>query len=121
MITFDSVTKIYDNGTKALDNVSFSVSQGAIMGLIGENGAGKSTLIKAILDLINKFIFIEVKENVDELTGKKRVKESVIFPRYHQLDVIRKVLSDVSENRTTQNYLIQHSAGSGKTNSIFGI
>ena len=71
-----------------------------------------------ILDLINKFIFIEVKENVDELTGKKRVKESVIFPRYHQLDVIRKVLSDVSENRTTQNYLIQHSAGSGKTNSI---
>lgn len=71
-----------------------------------------------ILDLINKFIFIEVKESVDELTGKKRVKESVIFPRYHQLDVIRKVLSDVSENRTTQNYLIQHSAGSGKTNSI---
>ncbi len=71
-----------------------------------------------ILDLVNKFIFIEVKENVDELTGKKRVKESVIFPRYHQLDVIRKVLSDVSENRTTQNYLIQHSAGSGKTNSI---
>lgn len=71
-----------------------------------------------ILDLINKFIFIEVKESVDELTGKKRVKESVIFPRYHQLDVIRKLLSDVSENRTTQNYLIQHSAGSGKTNSI---
>lgn len=71
-----------------------------------------------ILDLINKFIFIEIKESVDELTGKKRVKESVIFPRYHQLDVIRKVLSDVSENRTTQNYLIQHSAGSGKTNSI---
>lgn len=71
-----------------------------------------------ILDLINKFIFIEVKESVDELTGKKRVKESIIFPRYHQLDVIRKVLLDVSENRTTQNYLIQHSAGSGKTNSI---
>ena len=71
-----------------------------------------------LLDLINKFIFIEVKESLDELTGKKRVKENVIFPRYHQLDVIRKVLSDVSENRTTQNYLIQHSAGSGKTNSI---
>ena len=71
-----------------------------------------------ILDLINKFVFIEVKESVDELTGKKKVKETLIFPRYHQLDVIRKVLSDVSENRTTQNYLIQHSAGSGKTNSI---
>lgn len=71
-----------------------------------------------VLDLINKFIFIQVKESVDELTGKKKIKESIIFPRYHQLDVIRKVLSDVEENRTSQNYLIQHSAGSGKTNSI---
>ena len=42
----------------------------------------------------------------------------MIFPRYHQLDVIRKVLADVSDNRTARNYLIQHSAGSGKTNSI---
>ena len=42
----------------------------------------------------------------------------MIFPRYHQLDVIRKVLGDVRVNRTAQNYLIQHSAGSGKTNSI---
>ncbi len=41
-----------------------------------------------------------------------------IFPRYHQLDVIRRLLADVRENGTTQNYLIQHSAGSGKTNSI---
>ena len=71
-----------------------------------------------VLDLINKFIFIQTKESVDELTGKKKVKENIIFPRYHQLDVIRKVLADVSENRTSQNYLIQHSAGSGKTNSI---
>lgn len=71
-----------------------------------------------VLDLINKFIFIQVKESIDELTGKKKIKESIIFPRYHQLDVIRQVLSDVKENRTSQNYLIQHSAGSGKTNSI---
>lgn len=71
-----------------------------------------------VLDLINKFIFIQVKESVDELTGKKKIKETIIFPRYHQLDVIRQVLSDVEENRTSQNYLIQHSAGSGKTNSI---
>lgn len=71
-----------------------------------------------VLDLINKFIFIQAKESIDELTGKKKIKESIIFPRYHQLDVIRQVLSDVKENRTSQNYLIQHSAGSGKTNSI---
>ena len=71
-----------------------------------------------VLELISKFIFIEIKEEEDKLTGKKHRKESVIFPRYHQLDVIRKLLADVSENLTTQNYLIQHSAGSGKTNSI---
>ena len=71
-----------------------------------------------VFDLINKFIFLQVKESEDELTGKKKIKETIIFPRYHQLDVIRQVLADVRVNRTTQNYLIQHSAGSGKTNSI---
>ena len=71
-----------------------------------------------LIDLIFRFIFIEAKEEKDELTGKRKVKESIIFPRYHQLDVIRKLLADVEQNRTSQNYLIQHSAGSGKTNSI---
>lgn len=71
-----------------------------------------------VLDLISKFIFVETKEKVDELTGKTKRSENLIFPRYHQLDVIRKILADVKENGTAQNYLIQHSAGSGKTNSI---
>ena len=71
-----------------------------------------------ILDLISKFIFVEVKETVDEDTGKVKRSENLIFPRYHQLDVIRRVLADVRENLSFQNYLIQHSAGSGKTNSI---
>ena len=71
-----------------------------------------------VLDLISKFIFIETKESKDELTGKAKHSEKVIFPRYHQLDVIRKLLADVRENGSSQNYLIQHSAGSGKTNSI---
>ena len=71
-----------------------------------------------ILDLIGRFIFVETKEEVDELTRKKKVKESLIFPRYHQLDVIRKLIADVSVNKSSQNYLLQHSAGSGKTNEI---
>lgn len=71
-----------------------------------------------VLDLLSKFVFIETKESEDELTGKIKKSENIIFPRYHQLDVIRRLLADVQENRTTQNYLIQHSAGSGKTNSI---
>jgi type I restriction enzyme R subunit len=71
-----------------------------------------------VLDLIGKFMFLEVKEKTDELTGKTKRIENLIFPRYHQFDVIRKVLSDVKVNKSSQNYLIQHSAGSGKTNSI---
>ena len=73
---------------------------------------------ETLLDLITKFIFVQTKEETDELTGKKKIKETLIFPRYHQLDVIRRLLADLYVNRTTQNYLIQHSAGSGKTNSI---
>lgn len=72
----------------------------------------------SILELISKFIFLEVKEKEDEITGKKKIKESIIFPRFHQREVLHKVLNDVYENGSTQNYLIQHSAGSGKTNSI---
>lgn len=71
-----------------------------------------------VLELIGRFLLIETKERVDEVTGKKSIKESLIFPRYHQLDVIIKLLYAVYENKTSQNYLIQHSAGSGKTNSI---
>lgn len=71
-----------------------------------------------LLDLISKFIFIERKEETDEATGKKKHSETLIFPRYHQLDLIRKLLASVQEHRTELNYLIEHSAGSGKTNSI---
>lgn len=72
----------------------------------------------SILELISKFILLEVKEKEDENIGKKSIKENIIFPRFHQRDVLHKVLDDVLENGTSQNYLIQHSAGSGKTYSI---
>lgn len=71
-----------------------------------------------LIEIISKFMFIEVKEKKDQLTDKVTRSETVIFPRYHQLDCVRKVLADVKENGTSLNYLIQHSAGSGKTNSI---
>ncbi|WP_186223229.1 type I restriction endonuclease subunit R [Burkholderia gladioli] len=48
----------------------------------------------------------------------KKQPKSVIFPRYHQLDATRKLVADVLQNGPGQRYLIQHSAGSGKTNSI---
>lgn len=72
----------------------------------------------SILELISKFIIHEVKEEEDEITGKKKIKENIIFPRFHQRDVLHKVLDDVYIHGSSQNYLIQHSAGSGKTYSI---
>ena len=72
----------------------------------------------SVLEIISKFMFIEVKEKLDNVTQKVKRSETVIFPRYHQLDCIRKTLADVKENGSSLNYLIQHSAGSGKTNSI---
>lgn len=71
-----------------------------------------------VLELLHKFIFVERKEKEDFVTGKIKKSENIIFPRYHQLDCIRKSLADVLENHTSLNYLIQHSAGSGKTYTI---
>lgn len=71
-----------------------------------------------LIELISNFVYIAKTENKDENTGKIKTSESLIFPRYHQLDAIRKILADVKVNKSSQNYLIQHSAGSGKTNTI---
>ena len=51
-------------------------------------------------------------------TQKEIAKKSVIFPRYHQMDVVRQLIRDVRTNGPGKNYLVQHSAGSGKSNSI---
>ena len=60
--------------------------------------------------------YTQVVEQRDDKTGKKRRVQ--IFPRYHQLDVVRKLLDHASEHGAGQRYLVQHSAGSGKSNSI---
>lgn len=75
----------------------------------------------SLLDIVNKFLHLEVKEETElDARGNevKRKKERIIFPRYHQLDSVRKVIADVRANGTGKNYLVQHSAGSGKSNSI---
>ncbi len=60
--------------------------------------------------------YAQVVEKVDEDTGKKKYNQ--IFPRYHQWSVVRSLLADVKSNGVGKRYLIQHSAGSGKSNSI---
>ncbi|MDE2966130.1 MAG: type I restriction endonuclease [Chloroflexota bacterium] len=72
------------------------------------------------LDIIGSYIFTETREEkVEDEQGARTVKsESVIFPRYHQLDSVNRLVATARVEGAGRNYLIQHSAGSGKTNSI---
>ena len=84
------------------------------------NGLKTDYLWKQVLtrdgltDIIENYA--QVVESKDDKTGRKRREQ--IWPRYHQLDVVRKLLADASSGVAGSKYLIQHSAGSGKSNSI---
>jgi len=69
---------------------------------------------ESLTDIIENYA--QVVAEKDERTGRK--KNTQIWPRYHQLDVVRKLLADAQTNGAGKRYLIQHSAGSGKSNSI---
>lgn len=71
-----------------------------------------------VLYLIDKIIFLQKETKKDSDTGKRITKETLIFPRYHQFNAVRKLTADITEHRCEKNYLIEHSAGSGKTNTI---
>lgn len=68
------------------------------------------------LEIIGRFIHLQTEEY--EFEGRTYKKEKLIFPRFHQLDVVRQLTHKAKENGAGHNYLIQHSAGSGKSNSI---
>lgn len=70
----------------------------------------------SLLDILKRYMHLHVAEK--RVGGKKITKESMIFPRYHQLDAVRKIISDARSKGTGKNYLVQHSAGSGKSFSI---
>ena len=71
----------------------------------------------SVFDLLGNFIQ-DITEEKEDKNGKKSKEEKIIFPRYHQLETVRKIVLDAQENGSGKNYLIQHSAGSGKSNTI---
>ncbi len=75
---------------------------------------------RSLMDILARFIHLEVvdKTVVTEKGIKRHTKESMIFPRYQQLDVVRGLTDHAQQHGAGYNYLIQHSAGSGKSNSI---
>lgn len=77
------------------------------------------------MEILKNFIHLQKEDYVVQVvtaggktTSKTYTKEKMIFPRYHQLDVVRKLTADALQHGSGKNYLIQHSAGSGKSNSI---
>lgn len=71
----------------------------------------------SLLDLLARFLHLNVEEKTTD-DGKKVRKESLIFPRYHQLQAVRQMVAAAASEGAGHNYLVEHSAGSGKSNTI---
>lgn len=78
-----------------------------------------------LLAILQRYIMRQKEETISLIVDKHgnekeitKTTEKIIFPRYHQLDVVEKLIHDTEEKGSGHNYLIQHSAGSGKSNSI---
>jgi type I restriction enzyme R subunit len=71
----------------------------------------------SLLDLLARFLHLNIEEKITD-DGKKVRKESLIFPRYHQLQAVRQMVSAAAIEGLGHNYLVEHSAGSGKSNTI---
>lgn len=69
----------------------------------------------SLLDIIRNFLELV---DLEDDKGRKTGDQQLIFPRYHQLDAVRRLVQDAKKNRTGGRYLVEHSAGSGKSNSI---
>lgn len=70
------------------------------------------------LQILGRFMHLSIEDVVDPVTGVKERKESLLFPRYHQWQSVTKLVEAAKSEGPGHKYLIQHSAGSGKTNSI---
>ena len=87
--------------------------------LLIQTGLLQTTLWKEILQKTSLSNILEnYAQVVEEKDDKGRKKQKQLFPRYHQLDVVKKLLADAPISGVGKRYLIQHSAGSGKSNSI---
>lgn len=79
----------------------------------------KDVFTKATLsNIIENFAQVIVSKEKDKASKQMKTKEVVIWPRYHQLDVVRSLVAHTKTHAIGRRYLIQHSAGSGKSNSI---
>ncbi|MDQ0000464.1 type I restriction enzyme R subunit [Pseudarthrobacter sulfonivorans] len=91
---------------------------------VNPNGSETSYMWQRVLErdswltIISKFMHLHVEKKVDPITGEKSIDESLLFPRFHQWESVNLVAETAAAEGPGHRYLIQHSAGSGKTNSI---
>lgn len=91
---------------------------------VNPNGAATSYLWERVLQrdnwlqILERFVNLQITEKVDPITGARSRSTQIIFPRFHQWEAVTSLLETTSIEGPGSKYLIQHSAGSGKTNSI---
>ncbi|MET3351504.1 UNVERIFIED_ORG: type I restriction enzyme R subunit [Arthrobacter sp. UYEF1] len=91
---------------------------------VNANGSETSYMWERVLQrdswltIISKFMHLNIETKTDPITGEKTREESLLFPRYHQWEAVNKLADTAAAEGPGHRYLIQHSAGSGKTNSI---
>lgn len=86
--------------------------------LYAEQPEGKAVLSREVLlDIIGRFVHLD-RQETPKADGTSEVRETLIFPRFQQLDAVRKMMTHARSFGLGRNYLIQHSAGSGKSNTI---
>ena len=91
---------------------------------VNPNGSATSYLWERVLQrdnwlqILERFVNQQTAEKVDPVSGTRKRSEQIIFPRFHQWEAVTSLLDDTRAEGPGQKYLIQHSAGSGKTNSI---
>jgi type I restriction enzyme, R subunit len=86
--------------------------------LYADQPEGKAVLSREVLlDIIGRFVHLD-RQETPKADGTAEVREALIFPRFQQLDAVRKMMTHARNFGPGRNYLIQHSAGSGKSNTI---
>lgn len=117
ILEFENVSKIYDNVTKALDDINFTIEEGEFISIIGPSGAGKSTLLRCVNRLIDtsEGVITFDGQDITHVKGKElrnvRTKTGMIFQHYNLVDrlsVIENVLHGTLGKKSTVSGMIGH-------------
>lgn len=117
ILEFKNVSKVYDNVTKALEDINFTVEEGEFVSIIGPSGAGKSTLLRCINRMIDtsEGVVMLDGQDITHVKGKElrgvRTKTGMIFQHYNLVDrlsVIENVLHGTLGKKSTLSGMVGH-------------